>query len=182
MNTECAVCLDDIGSAPCQLSCRHKFHVPCLRTWVRRSRTCPLCRAPLGNTEYASLLLPRNLRHIVRGETEEQVRRELPHAFVVFVYDYTRGLQPTSVYESTWFISVRSPNWMPLPWRTFYEGVHSHQTSQAYMLSNIRGVKTVIRSVRGEAPRRLHFCRKCRGFVTCRWGELAQHHALVHGH
>nr|DBA33443.1 TPA: hypothetical protein GDO54_001128 [Pyxicephalus adspersus] len=30
-----------------QLSCAHQFHQACINTWLRRSRTCPLCRTPV---------------------------------------------------------------------------------------------------------------------------------------
>jgi hypothetical protein len=33
------------GSAYVRLRCKHVFHEACLAPWLRRSRTCPLCRA-----------------------------------------------------------------------------------------------------------------------------------------
>eukprot|EP00002_Diphylleia_rotans_P038276 TRINITY_DN8687_c0_g1_i2.p1 TRINITY_DN8687_c0_g1~~TRINITY_DN8687_c0_g1_i2.p1 ORF type:complete len:244 (+),score=23.39 TRINITY_DN8687_c0_g1_i2:56-787(+) len=42
----CVICLGDytIGTNAVILNCRHHFHLSCLREWVRRSPTCPLCK------------------------------------------------------------------------------------------------------------------------------------------
>lgn len=43
---ECIICLED-GGAPDtwrRLTCGHAFHEDCLRTWLRRTRRCPICR------------------------------------------------------------------------------------------------------------------------------------------
>ncbi|CAH9117172.1 unnamed protein product [Cuscuta europaea] len=43
----CSICLDDFrgGSAIISLSpCSHKFHKGCIAKWLRRRRTCPMCR------------------------------------------------------------------------------------------------------------------------------------------
>ncbi|CAH9108149.1 unnamed protein product [Cuscuta europaea] len=43
----CSICLDDFraGSAVISLSpCSHKFHKGCIAKWLRRRRTCPMCR------------------------------------------------------------------------------------------------------------------------------------------
>ena len=52
----CSICLEDfvhregIGS---QLSCSHTFHKLCLKTWMKRNWTCPLCR------QFPSISLPK---------------------------------------------------------------------------------------------------------------------------
>lgn len=47
----CAICLDafKIGSV-CRTFpiCRHIFHSQCIDPWLSRSRSCPICRSPLG--------------------------------------------------------------------------------------------------------------------------------------
>lgn len=46
----CSICLltieegDRIGA----LQCRHHFHVDCLKSWLSRKNTCPLCSQPVG--------------------------------------------------------------------------------------------------------------------------------------
>lgn len=47
----CSICfvpLED-GDRIGDLSCKHEFHVDCLKTWMQRKNACPLCNVPLGN-------------------------------------------------------------------------------------------------------------------------------------
>lgn len=43
----CAICLDGykIGDKTGLLSCNHMYHKDCIYTWLKTSKTCPLCRA-----------------------------------------------------------------------------------------------------------------------------------------
>jgi hypothetical protein len=41
----CIICMDQFAAGPA-LTCGHRFHQACVRQWLRRSRTCPICRAP----------------------------------------------------------------------------------------------------------------------------------------
>lgn len=42
----CAVCLNEmLGQAGLYTPCGHCFHVRCIRRWLERHETCPLCRA-----------------------------------------------------------------------------------------------------------------------------------------
>lgn len=51
-DSSCSVCLtefedgDDLRLLP---KCSHAFHVPCIDTWLRSHKNCPLCRAPIVN-------------------------------------------------------------------------------------------------------------------------------------
>jgi hypothetical protein len=42
----CSICLDDVHDieTTCKLSCGHHFHTDCVRTWLTKSKRCPLCR------------------------------------------------------------------------------------------------------------------------------------------
>ncbi|CAI0376953.1 unnamed protein product [Linum tenue] len=45
--SECGVCLEDYaqGDQYWELpTCRHHFHVACLRVWLESHSTCPFCR------------------------------------------------------------------------------------------------------------------------------------------
>ncbi|KAF3439239.1 hypothetical protein FNV43_RR17514 [Rhamnella rubrinervis] len=48
--TECAVCLSEFEedeSLRLLPKCSHAFHIPCIDTWLRSHKNCPLCRAPI---------------------------------------------------------------------------------------------------------------------------------------
>ncbi|KAK6923380.1 Zinc finger, RING-type [Dillenia turbinata] len=50
--TECSVCLsefEDDESLRLLPKCSHAFHIPCIDTWLRSHKNCPLCRAPIFN-------------------------------------------------------------------------------------------------------------------------------------
>jgi hypothetical protein len=56
-STDCSICVDDMSgahaaeegtpAAVARTPCAHLFHLTCLKTWLSKSRTCPLCRAPV---------------------------------------------------------------------------------------------------------------------------------------
>ncbi|KAL5556531.1 hypothetical protein UlMin_038767 [Ulmus minor] len=48
--TECSVCLcefEEDESLRLLPKCSHAFHIPCIDTWLRSHKNCPLCRAPI---------------------------------------------------------------------------------------------------------------------------------------
>lgn len=48
--TECSVCLSEFQeeeSLRLLPKCSHAFHIPCIDTWLRSHKNCPLCRAPV---------------------------------------------------------------------------------------------------------------------------------------
>jgi hypothetical protein len=46
-NDICAVCQEEFQSSAKQLPCKHQFHLHCLRGWLQRHHSCPLCRKSL---------------------------------------------------------------------------------------------------------------------------------------
>jgi hypothetical protein len=48
-NKECAICLEDqlLGSKACKLPCGHLYHLDCLKDWLQKCCTCPVCRFEL---------------------------------------------------------------------------------------------------------------------------------------
>ncbi|KAG6525415.1 hypothetical protein ZIOFF_015371 [Zingiber officinale] len=53
----CSICLDDfnIMTRVLEMPCRHIFHNDCLREWLTRSNTCPLCRFTLPNMQSSAV-------------------------------------------------------------------------------------------------------------------------------
>lgn len=52
--TECSVCLGEFEhdeSLRLLPKCSHAFHIPCIDTWLRSHKNCPLCRAPVLRDE-----------------------------------------------------------------------------------------------------------------------------------
>lgn len=41
----CAICQNELQRGTETLPCDHVFHTMCIHKWLRRSPTCPLCRA-----------------------------------------------------------------------------------------------------------------------------------------
>lgn len=67
----CSICLRCLAESPDEretphadpscfsvwgLDCGHKFHSSCLRVWLSRHRTCPLCRTPVRHVQEAFAL------------------------------------------------------------------------------------------------------------------------------
>lgn len=45
METElCSICLENI-SYGCRLNCQHCFHPNCIKRWLIKTNTCPMCRS-----------------------------------------------------------------------------------------------------------------------------------------
>jgi hypothetical protein len=41
----CAICCGHAITFAAELSCGHKFHRRCIKTWLQQKPSCPLCRA-----------------------------------------------------------------------------------------------------------------------------------------
>lgn len=52
----CTICLEELLSEEGATgpSCGHVFHGPCLNTWLKRNRVCPLCRHDVSSTSGSS--------------------------------------------------------------------------------------------------------------------------------
>ncbi|KZV44646.1 hypothetical protein F511_38624 [Dorcoceras hygrometricum] len=62
----CCVCLgefelkEELLQVP---SCKHMFHIDCIRHWLHSSSTCPLCRTPVVSDNSRNTSLQSNQRH-----------------------------------------------------------------------------------------------------------------------
>ena len=62
---QCSICFEQTDSKKYQLPCNHMFHMDCIKPWIDRMNTCPVCRAEISlpmNEEYAYDIIKRNLR------------------------------------------------------------------------------------------------------------------------
>jgi len=52
---ECAVCMATVR-APVKLACGHRYCEVCIESWLRHSRTCPLCRQVVYSPSQVKML------------------------------------------------------------------------------------------------------------------------------
>ncbi|GAU19142.1 hypothetical protein TSUD_79650 [Trifolium subterraneum] len=78
--TECSVCLGEFQeeeSLKLLPKCSHAFHVPCIDTWLRSHKNCPLCRAPVVNdAAEVSVTVTDQLDSSISGESLNQGQME----------------------------------------------------------------------------------------------------------
>ncbi|XVF15257.1 hypothetical protein REPUB_Repub09cG0135400 [Reevesia pubescens] len=73
--TECSVCLNEFQedeSLRLLPKCSHAFHLPCIDTWLRSHKNCPICRAPVvceTMVGQASASEPNSINSGSRNET-----------------------------------------------------------------------------------------------------------------
>ncbi|KAF8404664.1 hypothetical protein HHK36_009552 [Tetracentron sinense] len=71
--TECSVCLSEFEEDETLRllpKCSHAFHPPCIDTWLRSHKNCPLCRAPIVSNEAGPpvTLMEPNFNSLGSGE------------------------------------------------------------------------------------------------------------------
>ncbi|KAK7318653.1 hypothetical protein RJT34_03358 [Clitoria ternatea] len=73
--TECSVCLGEFEeneSLRLLPKCSHAFHIPCIDTWLRSHKNCPLCRAPVfHDTQVLGTDQNSNLSDHVQSQSQE---------------------------------------------------------------------------------------------------------------
>ncbi|CAD8084699.1 unnamed protein product [Paramecium sonneborni] len=56
---DCVICLDPLDNRQCrQTPCKHIMHDNCLKQWIQKQLTCPVCRDTLNDVEY----IPRTFK------------------------------------------------------------------------------------------------------------------------
>jgi len=58
-HNKCPVCMDSIpaGAPVIRLPCNHVYHKDCIVPWLKRTSTCPVCRANLAEGEGQSMFV-----------------------------------------------------------------------------------------------------------------------------
>ena len=81
-SSDCVICTQDFAVTPenavCRLAeCGHEFHVDCVRRWLERRSSCPICRCQLPSDNLAYL---RSLGLYELADLREQVEIEYLNA------------------------------------------------------------------------------------------------------
>lgn len=74
----CPICLggNDDGLPRVYLPCGHGYHDQCIRTWLSRKKTCPMCNARINHASQITLRNPKIRQDICRGCVGNVVRFE----------------------------------------------------------------------------------------------------------
>lgn len=93
----CAICTDhmELGAPVITLSCGHPFHEDCLRQWLARRHTCPICRLEL---EVDDVRFLRCMGLSEEADNLERTRQEKE----------ARELQKQTASRRRWVESLRS--------------------------------------------------------------------------
>ncbi|PWA63111.1 zinc finger, RING/FYVE/PHD-type [Artemisia annua] len=74
--TDCSVCLSEFEedeSLRLLPKCSHAFHVPCIDTWLRSHKNCPLCRAPVIKNTTDQNGHGTNESNMIESSTSEEI-------------------------------------------------------------------------------------------------------------
>ncbi|XP_004250122.1 RING-H2 finger protein ATL52 [Solanum lycopersicum] len=69
--SDCSVCLTEFEedeSLRLLPKCSHAFHIPCIDTWLRSHKNCPLCRAPIVSDNDTSPRMDRVVEVVSVGD------------------------------------------------------------------------------------------------------------------
>jgi hypothetical protein len=81
---DCAICLgivDGMELAPCTMLCGHKFHFDCVKEWIDKNSTCPLCRGNDGGSVQVAE------RRLARSNPRSEVVNTLVSHTIIHVAD-----------------------------------------------------------------------------------------------
>ncbi|XP_027919280.1 E3 ubiquitin-protein ligase RING1-like [Vigna unguiculata] len=80
-SSECSVCLGEFQhdeTLRLLPKCSHAFHVPCIDTWLRSHKNCPLCRAPVVHDETGAVDQNVQIGSHVSVSDHQNQNREVP--------------------------------------------------------------------------------------------------------
>jgi len=68
-NEECSICLSKVNKPICRTKCDHTYHITCIKQWLAKNDSCPLCREKIGNID------PRNVLMILIESLMENIEQ-----------------------------------------------------------------------------------------------------------
>lgn len=108
----CIICQSDYqaGDRCMHLACGHSFHAECIKPWIRRNRTCPLCRHPTHVTmsmhraitvrnRFLVRMIGRLRRSTVRHTANQCMACDRPAVQAARALQLTRSLYPASCVD-----------------------------------------------------------------------------------
>lgn len=131
----CIVCMDDFvpshmrknnAKKPKILPCGHALHLSCLKNWIERSPTCPMCRLPIfdsrGNIlpqQSTSQAAQTDSQDEMVNEQQSEQHNELRLASNSDVNEYISETSSRVDFSS---VSNSEDSWMTLPVTTTHRG------------------------------------------------------------
>ena len=75
---DCPICLEKITEDKASLQgCVHVFHLNCIKKWLERNRTCPVCRKrAVLKYKHSRKIIPRLLSRHSRGILKREYRKQ----------------------------------------------------------------------------------------------------------
>lgn len=150
-NIVCTICMSNVIEV-IELECKHKFCKECLTTWLRKSLTCPCCRAIVS---LSPLVVPQDFfKGYFRGAPLRV--KEVGGVYYVRVY----------IKQHRW--------WLPELWVKFYSD------NQLFgFIQELRLFEGLLESENGKPiPReQIERCRACNRFLTNVAAVMATHRA-----
>ena len=56
-NEGCSICLSKVNKPICKTKCGHNYHITCIKGWLDKNDSCPLCREKIRNLDPRNVLL-----------------------------------------------------------------------------------------------------------------------------
>lgn len=102
-NIFCSICRDTftLGEDILVLPCKHRYHVECIKTWLKRKDTCPVCRLCVTSVEIEkNKELQNDLRQLRRRDEKSLNNNghiQSSNSSLLTVSERTQRTQPTSI-------------------------------------------------------------------------------------
>ncbi|CAI9289090.1 unnamed protein product [Lactuca saligna] len=128
----CIICREEMTTAK-RLVCGHLFHVHCLRSWLERQHTCPICRALVipnesGTTTSTTRSRPGAHRQGANSATTSSQERNGDGAESGNISRHQKRVQAAAAAASIYQKSFVYPSPSSLPWSSGYGVLPNNST------------------------------------------------------